>query len=498
MPEKQNIEYKSSWHDDYLKWVCGFANAQGGKIFIGIDDKGNISGVKKSYKLMEDIPNKIRNSMGIIADVSLHGKIGEEYIEVDVQPYPVAISYKGAFYRRSGSTNQRLAGAELESFLLRRRGANWESSPLPGLSLGDMDDKEISYFLQKALGKERIHEGASEESKEILLDKLHMIKSGYLTNAAALLFTKDPERWFTGAFIKVGYFESNAEIVYHDEVRGPLLRQIDAAMELIYFKYLKAKISYNGVQRVEQYPFPSAAIREALLNAIIHKQYESGIPIQVSVYDDKLYIANIGCIPEDWTVDNLLGKHASRPYNPNIANVFYLGGFVESWGRGVEKIFNACKDDNVPEPTYTIHPGDIMIKFDAPEDRIVWRNKPNTVMYDSKFGNMTFSEDVIPYDYGNKNRRQKTDGKKPTIKTDGKKPTIKTDGKKPTEKAMQQQKFILSFMKAHGKITTREAAELLSVRTTRAKEILYQLVKLEDIEPKGEGKNRCYVLKNGN
>ena len=385
MAEKQNIEYKESWSDDYLKWVCGFANAHGGKIFIGIDNAGIISGVEKSHKLMTDIPNKIKNTMGIISEISLHGTIGNEYIEIDVQPYPVAISYKGVYYRRSGATNQQLTGYELESFLLRRRGANWESSPLPGLTMGDIEDNEIDYFLEKALEKGRIHEGAENESKEVLIDKLHLIRTGYLTNAAALLFTKDPERWFTGAFIKVGYFENDAEIIYHDEVRGSLLRQIDIATELIYFKYLKAKISYKGTQRIERYPFPNAAIREALLNAIIHKQYESGIPIQVSVYDDKLYIANIGRIPEDWTIDNLLGKHASRPYNPNVANVFYLGGFIESWGRGVEKIFNACIDDGVPVPTYTIHPGDIMIKFDAPEDRIIWRNKPNKVIYESKF-----------------------------------------------------------------------------------------------------------------
>lgn len=112
-------------------------------------------------------------------------------------------------------------------------------------------------------------------------------------------------------------------------------------------------------------------MREALLNAICHKQYQSHIPIQVSVYDDRLYIANIGSLPENWTMDNLFEKHASKPYNPNIAEVFYLAGFIESWGRGIEKICNSLKEDNLPMPEYTVHPGDIMIKFTGPEDRIV-------------------------------------------------------------------------------------------------------------------------------
>ena len=112
-------------------------------------------------------------------------------------------------------------------------------------------------------------------------------------------------------------------------------------------------------------------MREALLNALCHKDYSTGIPIQISVYEDKLYIANCGHLPENWTLENLMSKHASKPFNPNIAHTFYLAGFIESWGRGIEKICNACRDDGVYQPEYTIHPGDIMIKFTAPEDRIV-------------------------------------------------------------------------------------------------------------------------------
>ena len=116
---------------------------------------------------------------------------------------------------------------------------------------------------------------------------------------------------------------------------------------------------------------PKEALREALLNAICHKQYQSSIPIQVSVYDDRLYVANVGSLPENWTLDNLMKKHASQPYNPDIANVFYLAGFIESWGRGVEKICSALKADNLPMPEFTVRPNDIMIKFSGPEDRIV-------------------------------------------------------------------------------------------------------------------------------
>lgn len=344
---------------------------RGGKIYIGCNDDGKVIGLTNTRKLIEDIPNKIRNSMSIVVDVNLLTKGDKEYIEIVVPPYPVAISCKGVYYYRSGSTMQTLSGPELESFILRKRGATWDNMPLPGFTINDIDDDLIKRFKVLALNKGRIDESVLSEPKDVLMEKLHLKNAGYYTNAAMLLFSKDPDKWQLGAFTKIGFFETDADLLYQDEIRGSLLEQIDKIMEVLHLKYMKAKISYEGMQRIERYFVPDAALREALLNSLCHKKYESGIPVQVSVYEDRLYIANCGKLPENWTVENLMGKHASKPYNPSIANVFYLAGFIESWGRGIEKICEACKEDRVPQPEYTINPEDIMIKFTGPEDRIV-------------------------------------------------------------------------------------------------------------------------------
>lgn len=116
MPEQQNIEYKSSWHDDYLKWVCGFANAQGGIIFIGKDDNGQVLGVDDYKRLMDDIPNKIRNAMEITVEVNLHKENSLYFIEIITYPYSVPISLRGRYYYRSGSTKQELTGLLSMSF----------------------------------------------------------------------------------------------------------------------------------------------------------------------------------------------------------------------------------------------------------------------------------------------------------------------------------------------------------------------------------------------
>ena len=309
--------------------------------------------------------------MGIVVDVNRLTEGDKEYIEIDVPPYPIGISCKGVYHYRSGSTKQVLTGPALEAFLMRKHGATWDHSPLPVFKAEEVDDQIVEHFKKLAAAKGRIDPALLNESKEVLMEKLRLTNGDYLTNAAMLLFCKDPDKYQLGSYIKIGYFESDSELLYQDEIHGSILEQVDKAIELIYFKYMRAKITYEGIYRRERYFVPEAALREALLNAICHKQYESRIPIQVSVYDDRLYVANVGRLPENWTLENLMGKHASLPYNPDIAHIFYLAGFIESWGRGIEKICDSLKADNLPMPEYTVHPGDIMIKFTGPEDRII-------------------------------------------------------------------------------------------------------------------------------
>ena len=189
-----------------------------------------------------------------------------------------------------------------------------------------------------------------EESDQSLLEKLRLVQGRFLTNAAALLFHPEPERFVGGAYLKIGYFESNAELHYQDEVCGGLIAQVNQTIEILKAKYLRAWISYEGVQRIETWPLPMPALREALLNAVVHKDYASGIPIQISVYQDRLMIWNPGELPPDWTIEKLLGKHASIPFNPDVANIFFRAGMIESWGRGIERIIEACREAGTPEP----------------------------------------------------------------------------------------------------------------------------------------------------
>ena len=141
------------------------------------------------------------------------------------------------------------------------------------------------------------------------------------------------------------------------------LRNIINYYQFNFTKYIKAPISYEGINRVETYEYPKDAVREALLNAIAHKDYSGGVPIQISVYTDKIIIWNEGQLPENWTVKNLLEKHASRPYNPDIANALFRSGYIESWGRGTLKIIRECKQAGIPEPVFSYDSSDISVEF---------------------------------------------------------------------------------------------------------------------------------------
>ena len=277
MPEKQNVEWKEKWKDDYLKWICGFANAQGGTIYIGKNDNGEVIGIDNAKKLLEDLPNKIKNSIGIVAEVNLNEYKEKEYLTIKVEPHPFPVSCHGKYYIRSGSTNQMLTGASLDSFMLRKQGVTWDSVPVPYVTSNDLSGDAIKHFINNAIKKGRLESTIEGEATNNLIDKLNLYKNNYLTNAAILLFHEDPEKYVFGSYIKIGFFETDAEIIYQDEIHGPLMQQIDKAINMLYDKYLRAKISYEGIQRIERYPFPYEAVREALLNAVVHKDYTSGM-----------------------------------------------------------------------------------------------------------------------------------------------------------------------------------------------------------------------------
>jgi ATP-dependent DNA helicase RecG len=413
MSESQNIEYKSSWHEEYLDWVCGFANAQGGKIYIGKDDNGNVIGVADYKDLMEKIPNKIKNQLGITAEVNLLQESGKHYIEIVVMPYSVPISLRGRYFYRSGSVKQELTGAALNEFMLKRLGKKWDSVPVPNVQVEDLKPETFTFFKEKGIKSNRIDEDSHNDTPLQVLENLKFVNKKHLNRAAVMLFHPDPEKYVSGAYIKIGFFRTDSDLLFQDEIHGNLFEQVEKTMDLLLTKYTKALISYEGLTRVETYEYPKDALREALLNAVTHKDYMGQYPIQISVYADKIMIWNYGRLPENWTVEDLFDKHSSQPRNPDIATAFFRSGYVESWGRGMDKMKNLCLEAKIPAPKFsckgndfwTIFRKDIYNKEDLSNRGLNERQIDALIYFKSK-GEITSTEYAEKYNISDRTARR--------------------------------------------------------------------------------------------
>lgn len=369
MSESQNIEYKANWRDEYLKWICGFANASGGKLYIGIDDKGKVTGINNHNRLLEDLPNKFRDILGVYAEVNLQEKKGKHYLEIIVPRYDVPISVRGKYYVRTGSTIQELKGPALNEFILKRTGKTWDDIPEQRASIDDIDESSIKQFLRDARIVKRIN---VEDTISIpdLLEKLRLLEDGHLKRAAIVLFGKDPGKFYPNLAGKIGKFgETDADLKFHEVIEGNLIQLKDGIGEMLNAKFFIHPINFMGMQRVELDEYPVAAVREMILNALVHRNY-MGAPTQIRLYENNFSIWNDGGLPEGISEEDLKKVHRSKPRNPLLADVCFKAGYIDSWGRGTIKIIEACKNAGLPEPILKEEQGGFLSKIFKSSEKV--------------------------------------------------------------------------------------------------------------------------------
>ena len=349
MPEHQNREYKQSWHEDHLKTICAFANSQGGKLYIGKDDKGKTISIPEYKRLMDDLPNKIRNHLGITAEVNLKKDKSKYFIEVVVPAYTVAISLRGKYYLRSGSTTSELTGNSLNDFLLKKSGKTWDDVVEDRASINDIDEGTVSRFIKISEKTNRLPDVTGLTNFEIL-EKLRLTEGEKLKRGAIILFGKDPGKFYPNIFVKIGRFgKTDFDLLYEEVEEGNLFTIHQNVLQQLNRKFFKNPIDFEGMQRIEKGEYPVAAVREMLLNSLVHKSY-TGASIQIRVYEDKINIWNEGTLPPELTLDLLTKQHPSIPRNPIMADVCYKSGLIDTWGRGTLKIINSCKEAELPSP----------------------------------------------------------------------------------------------------------------------------------------------------
>jgi ATP-dependent DNA helicase RecG len=253
-----------------------------------------------------------------------------------------------------------LVGTALTEFLLRKSGQTWDEIIESRATIDDIDQKSIDLFLEAAEKSGRMPDVKGLILMD-LLEKLRVADGGKLKRAALILFGKDPGRFYPNLTVKLGRFgKTDDDLKFQETEEGNLIQLLQEVPKQLGHKFLIKNISFEGLLRIEKGEYPAAALREMLLNALVHRNY-MGAMIQIRIYENKLSIWNEGTLPAGITFADLRGNHPSKPRNPIIADVCFKGGYIDAWGRGTLKIITACREAELPEPEMKEEFGGVMI-----------------------------------------------------------------------------------------------------------------------------------------
>jgi len=363
-PESTMLAHKAEFDAECVEIAAAMATGRGGVILVGITPEGQITGVQINEAGLETWTTQIAlaTEPSVAADAeTLHA--GEKRVVLLTIPEmpikPVAVH--GRCYKRLGSRNHLLTAAEIAELHALTTGRSWDSLPIESAMFDDLDLSKIEKYIETANARHRRKIDRSE-SPFTVLDKLRLIRNGKLTNAAILLFGKEPQVFFPQAKIKAGRFKSETVIVDDTEIDGTLIEQIDAAFAFIQ-RHLSVKLVITGQpQREEVWEYPLGALREGLINSITHRDYAAAAVTQVRIYDDNLLIWNPGNLPLNLRLDDLKRKHQSVLRNTLIGSIFYDLGYIERWGSGTNRIVDECRSLHLPDPEWRENQG-LMLTF---------------------------------------------------------------------------------------------------------------------------------------
>jgi len=350
--ESETEEWKESWHDRYLATLCAFASYDGGILIIGKQDRtGKIIGVQNYEKLLEELPSTIRNKLGIKPSIGAESIEGKMCVFITVKPEGHMIDLDGRFYKRVGSTTHMVTGEELRSKLLSDTGLSWTDLPSDD-NINSISDEAIEHFVKAGKKADRLPQDI-EYNAQIVLKRFDLVdKDGKITRAASLLFGKRSSNAFHGTYVKIGEFSEEGELRRDDRIFAPVIMQPDKVMDALYEKYIPGLYEYEGARRIVVFRYPRAAVREALINALMHKKYEALEPVTVRVDPNSITIYNPGKLPEGMTIEDLKKPHSSVRRNKAIADIFYKAGYVETWGKGISLIHDSCKENGNQDPVF--------------------------------------------------------------------------------------------------------------------------------------------------
>jgi len=347
--ETKNLDFKEKFTDEVLETLCAFANTDGGQVIIGVRDNGEVKGIEINNKELQQITEKIVTNLGIYPDIEINEEQGKKILVIKVPRSKFPVSYKGKYYERVGNTTREMSFEKLKEFL--REDLYWDSLTNES-NFEEIDPETVKLFIRLAKSKGRLTIFDENSKPELLFEHLKLFEKGKLTNAAILLFGKDPQRYFLNSVLRIIRLKNHTTIVGDKLIDGNLFKQVIEGEEAIK-SFINVRYEIKDFQRDEIWDYPLAAIREAMINALIHRDYfRWGVQTQIKIFDDHIWFYNIGGLPKGITLEQLKKPHSSVPRNPLIVHIFYLAGFIEEVGSGIGRMIEEMKKAGLPEPEF--------------------------------------------------------------------------------------------------------------------------------------------------
>lgn len=373
--ETQELKRSTGQRREAARTLCAMLNHRGGRVIFGIEPDGRVVGQQVSDHTVEEVAQEIREIEPPVFPALERVGVGEgrEVLVVAVgpgqsQPY----THRGQAYRRVGTTNQVLSREEYNRVLIERLHAEsrWEIQPADGWSVADLDEDELRRTLEEGIRIGRVGEPGTREP-EAILRGLGLTKQGALLRAAVVLFGRVDRLLpdYTQCLLRVARFRGTekGEFLDNRQFHGHAFDLFQRAQRfLLDHMPIAGRFEPDSPVRIDEPTYSPLAFREAVANAICHREYTSGgSSIGVAMYDDRLEVTSSGTLHFGFTPQALFEPHESRPWNPLIASVFYRRGIIETWGQGTLRMAAWAEEAGLPKPEILEIPGAVVVRFRA-------------------------------------------------------------------------------------------------------------------------------------
>ena len=370
--ESQGVEFKEtlSLKDEIGECVSAFSNTNKGLILVGVSDSGEIKGVQIGRKTVEALANYIKQHTDnpIYPKIKVETADGKNIIAIEVDEHnEKPVFFRGNAYGKVGESVHKLSASEIRKLAKKSTKSYWDEQICEEASLQDIDEEKVRWFISEARKQRGLKLSETLLVKDILI-KLKLSKNEKLTNACALLFSKEPK--FLQSEVKCIRFSGNKPVkpyIDFQTLDGNVFDLIDEGENFLLRNIRKSIWLVPGqVQREEKYEYPPDAIREAITNAVVHRDYESPSKVQIRIFDDKVEIWSPGLLPSEITVEDLKKEHRSIPRNPLLFKQLFWVKYVEDVGGGTLDMIKQCKEWRIPEPEFKFITGAFVVVFRLP------------------------------------------------------------------------------------------------------------------------------------